>query len=194
MVHLLSGMQYITGINQIPDEASAMGATARWKDGRNMPDLHMSLFRYGTVLVSVRLTLGTDTPETTRILGSRGIIEIVNGVLTCTPQRGIDTSPSYYTSSYPLAMRKAYEQQWHAENDTILAEAPLNLATTYHGAAHDDVTPHLRNFFSSVRSRKPVVEDALFGHHAAAACHMANLSYFHGKPISKAEALKGIPA
>jgi hypothetical protein len=29
-----------------------------------------------------------------------------------------------------------------------------------------------------VRTRKPVVQDAVFGHHAAAACHMANQAYF----------------
>ena len=33
-------------------------------------------------------------------------------------------------------------------------------------------------FFQAVKTRKPVVEDAVFGHHAALACHMANQSYF----------------
>jgi hypothetical protein len=31
--------------------------------------------------------------------------------------------------------------------------------------------------------RKPVVEDAVFGNHAAIACLMANESYFRGKPV-----------
>jgi hypothetical protein len=39
------------------------------------------------------------------------------------------------------------------------------------------------NFFESVKSRKPVVEDAVFGNHAAIACHMANESYFHQKTV-----------
>jgi hypothetical protein len=34
--------------------------------------------------------------------------------------------------------------------------------------------PHLWNFFQAVKSRKPVAEDAVFGNHAAIACHMAN--------------------
>jgi hypothetical protein len=40
------------------------------------------------------------------------------------------------------------------------------------------VKPHLWNFFQAVKTRKPVTEDAVFGHHAALACHMANESYF----------------
>jgi len=43
--------------------------------------------------------------------------------------------------------------------------------------------PHLWTFFQAVRSRGTVVEDAVFGHHAALACHMANESYFRGKAV-----------
>jgi predicted dehydrogenase len=51
MVHLLSGMQFATGINAAPDLAYSVGGIDRWKDGRNMPD-HMntvaaSLFQCG---------------------------------------------------------------------------------------------------------------------------------------------------
>jgi len=35
----------------------------------------------------------------------------------------------------------------------------------------------------AVRSRKPVTEDAVFGHYAALACHMANQSYFRNSPV-----------
>jgi hypothetical protein len=53
----------------------------------------------------------------------------------------------------------------------------------YHGDSWDDVRPHLWNFFQAVKSRKAVVEDAVFGNHAAIACHMANQSYFERKPV-----------
>jgi hypothetical protein len=36
----------------------------------------------------------------------------------------------------------------------------------------------MQNFFDSVRSRKPVIEDTVFGNNTAIACHMANASYF----------------
>ena len=41
MVHLISGMQYTLGWNEPPRRASALGGIFRWKDGRNMPDLHV---------------------------------------------------------------------------------------------------------------------------------------------------------
>ena len=56
--------------------------------------------------------------------------------------------------------------------------------TVYRGHDWDDMRPHLHNFFQSVKSRKPVVEDAVFGNNAAIACHMANESYFRKKPVT----------
>lgn len=183
MVHLLSGMQFATGINAVPDQASTIGGIFRWKDGRNMPDVQDTLFQYGKTPVSVRLTLTTETPETTRIMGSKGIVQLEDGALTWIPQLGIDTSPSYYSQSFPAAMRAEYDREWHAKNDPILAKHALSDVTVYRGPYWDDLRPHIANFFNAVRTRKPVVEDVLFGHHAAAACHMANASYFEQKTI-----------
>jgi hypothetical protein len=63
---------------------------------------------------------------------------------------------------------------------------------TFSGPDFDDVKPHLWTFFEAVRTRKPVVEDVVFGHHAALACHMANESYFRGSAVSWDEAAKSI--
>ena len=185
MVHLLSGMQCITGINAIPDQATSLGGIFRWKDGRNMPDVQTTLFHYGTVPVSIRLTLGTDTPEITRILGPKGIIEVSDNTVIYTPELGVDSNPDYGINGFPAAMHAAYEQQWHTEHDPALAQHPLADVTRWHGPSWDDLHPHLTNFFTSVRTRQTPVEDVLFGHHAAAACHMANTSYFEEKTIKR---------
>jgi predicted dehydrogenase len=183
MVHLLSGMQFATGINTIPDQAFSFGVIERWKDGRNMPDVMNTVFLYGRIPVSVRLTLGTETPEVTRIMGSRGVIEVTNSSVMLTPQLGIDRSPSYGINGFPAALHAAYEKQWHAEHDPELARNALEETTVWHGQTWDDLRPHLANFFNSVRTRQPVVEDVVFGHHAAAACHMANSSHFQRQII-----------
>lgn len=183
MVHLISGFQYVTGINAVPDRAVAYGGIVRWKDGRNMPDLHTVLFEYGHVPVYVRLTLGTETPETTRLLGTKGLIEISQGTVRHVPQTGQDSSPSYYASSYPRAMREEYYKSWHAEHDPPPGQSSVREFGSWSAQAPDDVRPHLWNFFQAVRSRNPVVQDAAFGHHAAAACHMANQSYAAGSPV-----------
>lgn len=183
MVHLVSGMQFITGINQMPDFALSVGGIYRWPDGRNMPDLQVTTFTYGKVPVTVRLTLGTETPETTRIMGPHGVIEVSANSVTFLPQLGIDRSPAYGINGFPAAMHAAYEKQWHAEHDAELAQHPLNEVQVWSGPTWDDQKPHLATFFNAVRSRQPVVEDVLFGHHAAGACHMANASYFEGRPV-----------
>ena len=178
LVHLVSGMMFMMSIDEAPKQAMAMGGIRRWKDGRNMPDVHGTLFYYGDLPVYMRLNQGTEMPETYRFQGSKGILEVTEFGLSFTPQSGRDTSPSYYDSSFPHAMRAAYEKKWHEENDPKMGQEPMPESVSYRGPDYDDMKPHLWNFFRAVHTRKPVVEDAVFGHHAALACHMANESYF----------------
>jgi hypothetical protein len=65
-------------------------------------------------------------------------------------------------------------------------------ATTFKGANYNDVKPHLWNFFRAVKTRQPVVENAVFGHNAALACHMANESYFRKSTVYWDEQAKAI--
>jgi predicted dehydrogenase len=183
LVHLISGMMVVLDWNEPPKRAMAMGGILRWKDGRNMPDVHATLFQYGDIPVYMRLNLGTDMPETYRFQGSKGLLEMTEFGLSFTPQSGKDTAPSYYDGSYPHAMRDAYEKQWRAQNSPKLGQDPMPETITFKGPDYDDVKPHLWTFFEAVRSRQPVVEDAVFGHHAALACHMANESYFRQNAV-----------
>jgi predicted dehydrogenase len=192
MVHLLSGMQVTLGWNEPPRSASALGGIFRWKDGRNMPDLHVVLFDYHGIPVYVRLGLGTESPELARFMGPKGILDTGEFDLRHSRQRGVDTSPSYYTSSYPQKMRDEYVKQWHDEHDVPPGQEPIGSDTVYRGNDWDDLRPHLFNFFQAVRTRKPVVEDAIFGNHAAIACHMANESYFRKKTVYWDQATKSI--
>ena len=52
---------------------------------------------------------------------------------------------------------------------------------TYKDQGTDSVVLHLLEFLECVRSRKECSENAVVGHHAAAAGHMVNLSYLSGK-------------
>jgi hypothetical protein len=80
-------------------------------------------------------------------------------------------------------MRQEYVSQWLAQHAIQPGHEPISEDMVYTGNDWDDVRPHLWNFFRSVKSRKPVMEDAVFGNHAAIACHMANESYFRKKPV-----------
>src|ERR1700747_229042 len=162
----------------------AMGGILRWPDGRNMPDVHAALFQYGKYPVYLRLNGGCESPETYRFQGSKGALEVTEFGMTYYPQSGRDESPCYYSSGYPRAMREEYMKRWHAEHDPQVGKEPLVESYTYKGNDWDDVKPHLWAFFQGVRSRKPVVEDAVFGHNAALACHLANESYFRHAAVT----------
>jgi predicted dehydrogenase len=183
MVHLISGMMVMLGMNEPPKRAMSLGGILRWPDGRNMPDVHATLFDYGKIPVYVRLNLGGETAENCRFSGSKGILDANEFSIVHTPQSGEDTAPSYYATGFPHGMRAEYERQWHKDHDAPLGKERFYDSVTYRGNDWDDLRPHLWNFFQAVRERKPVVEDAVFGHHAALACHMANESYFRGTAV-----------
>jgi predicted dehydrogenase len=192
LVHLISGMMFMLGINEAPKQVMAVGGIRRWKDSRNMPDVHASLYYYGELPVYMRLNLGTEMPEIYRFQGSKGMLEVTEFGLSYTPQSGKDSAPSYYAAAFPRAMRDAYEKKWHEENDPKMGHEPMPESISFRAPDYDDMKPHLWTFFEAVRSRKPVVEDALFGHHAALACHLANESYFRKTAVSWDEASKNI--
>jgi len=192
LVHLISGTIYALGINEPPKRAMALGGIFRFKDGRNMPDVHATLFEYGTMPVYMRLNLGTESPETVRFYGSHGILEVTEFAVSLSPQSGEDTAPSYYSSGFPKEMREKYVKEWHEQHDPVPGQEPMAEATVWHGQDYDDVKPHLWKFFQAVKTRQPLTEDAVFGNHAALACHMANESYFRGTAVSFDPASKTI--
>jgi predicted dehydrogenase len=183
MVHLISGMLFTLGWNEAPKSASALGGIFRWKDGRNMPDTHAVLFDYHGIPVYVRLNLGSETPEIARFLGPKGVMEAQGTSLRFMPQSGKDQGPSYYSDSFPAKMHAEYVKEWEEQHPEHYGREPITGNMLFEGTDWDDLKPHLWNFFQATKTRQPVVEDAVFGHHAALACHMANESYFQKKQV-----------
>src|SRR3981189_2371686 len=75
MVHLLSGMMFTLGWNEVPRSASAMGGIFRFKDGRGVPDFHTVLFDYHGIPVDVRLNDCPSPPVPARFMGPKGILD-----------------------------------------------------------------------------------------------------------------------
>jgi predicted dehydrogenase len=186
LVHLVSGALFMLGLNEPPKRAMSMGGILRFKDGRNMPDVHATIFEYAGTPAPVyfRLNLGTESPEVYRFNGSKGILEVTETSITYYPQSGQDEAPSYYSSGFPRAMREEYLKKWHEEHDPAPGKEPALQGFTYRSVSWDDVRPHLWTYFQSVRTRQPNVEDVVFGNNAALACHMANESYFRKSAVT----------
>src|SRR5260370_20145233 len=55
LVHLISGMMFMLGINEPPRQAFAVGGIRRWKAGRNMPDVQAVPSYSGALPGSTRL-------------------------------------------------------------------------------------------------------------------------------------------
>lgn len=181
-VHMLTGIFTITGINEFPTRARAGGGLFRWKDGRDVPDLIWTLYDYSNFLVSIRCNLNNDAGDMTRLFGTKGTLELKDNLLTFTPQ---DTSPKpegYSIYGWPKKLRDQYLEEWRAQHPEPepgqfeTSEAAQSFTTP---PDYDMERDHMNNFFNSVRTRTPSVEDAVFGNHTAVGCHMANYSYFH---------------
>ena len=157
-----------------------------------MPDVHACLFEYREYPIYMRLNLGTEMEEVVRFQGSKGVLEMKEFGLSFEPQTGKDLRPSYYALGFPRDMRAAYVKQWREENEAKLKQEPKLETVSSKEHDYDDMKPHMAGFFDAVRSRKPVAQDAVFGHHAALACHMANESYFRQSPVTWDAASKEI--
>lgn len=184
-VHSLTGIHTVMDVKAPPERAQANGGLFQWKDGRDFPDLLTTLYDYPKFRVTVLTTQDTEIDEVTRFMGTRGIIEVYGEGerVVMMPQDGQDHEPCYYTSSYPEKMRAAYDKQWHEEHDPKLGTSKLveGGATYHYPPGYSEFREHLWNFFQSVKTRQPSVEDAVFGNHTAIGCHMANYAYFQKK-------------
>ena len=174
-VHLFSGMHFVTGAAG-PSRVFCSGGLRFWTDGREIPDVMVAVFDYPAhgATPAFNLTLkvnfvdggvANEWGETGfRFVGDEGLMELGGGAVS-------------------VARRPPLPKDWDAEPPK---EASLSDATRHRFAApggYDDRLDHFQHFFAAVRSRTPVVEDALFGLRAAAPALLCNLSYEKSRPV-----------
>jgi len=181
-VHLLSGIQFITGVTTPPVRALSTGGLFHFKDGRDFPDLLQTLYEYPNFQAYLRCNQNNEAGENIVFRGTKGTMVVEYGKVTFTPQ---DTRPQpegYSINGWPSDLRAQYLAQWQAEHPpTPPLESAVGVETEVFEvpSGYNDTVDHVANFFSSIRTRKPPVENEEFGNHAAIACHMANYSYFN---------------
>ena len=90
-----------------------------------------------------------------------------------------EKEPCYTVEIFAEEMQKkflaAYLKKYPVEHPT--GEIPLGEEKYVAPEGYNDSYDHLKNFFDAVRTRRPVVEDAVFGYRAAGAALLSNLSY-----------------
>jgi predicted dehydrogenase len=179
-VHLLSGIYFISGTNEAPQRAQSSGGLFRWKDGREFPDLIETLYDFPKFRVALRCNLNNAGGEPIKFHGTKGTMEINGQTLVFTPQDDSPKPEEYSTKGWPARLRKQYLAEWAAEHPrpSPLDYTPVEAETFTAPPGYSDVSAHEANFFDAVRTRKPLVENEVFGNHAAIGCHLANYAYF----------------
>ena len=152
--------------------------TAFWKDGRDVPDVLLGLFDYPqgfNLSLRVNFVDGGEESEGLIFTGSEGTMEIAGNTLIVsrTPR---EPEPGLFIGSFAEAMQKRITEEYRQKYPrTHPTGAPLLGYEKYIAAeGYSDSYDHFRNFFS-VRTRQPVVEDAVFGYRAAGAALLSNL-------------------
>lgn len=181
-VHLISGINFITGNNVIAKRAQSTGGLFHFKDGRDFPDLLETFYEYPDFRVYLRCNLMNDQGEFIGFFGTKGTAIIKGNTLTFTPQ---DTRPQpegYSIYGWPEKLRNEYLANFEKEHPYY--NVKVDEATEVFGVpeGYSDVVDHQIHFFNAVRSRKKVVENEEFGNNAALGCHLANYSYFKQTP------------
>jgi len=178
-VHLFSGTHFITGAKG-PTRAVASGALRFWKDGRDAPDVMLGIFDYPegfNLNLRVNFVDGGEESEGFLFAGSEGQMEIKNHsvIVSRSPrEKGPGLTVGTYSEAMQARLIEEYKKKYPEEHPTGLP--PLSEDTYSAPPGYSDGYDHFHNFFNSVRSRKPVVEDAVFGFRAAGAALLSNLS------------------
>jgi predicted dehydrogenase len=203
-VHLFSGIHFVLGATGSTRIAS-MGGLRFWKDGRDVPDVLLGIFDYPatsahpafTLTLRVNFVSGSGDSQRFRFVGSEGAMTIASGVSVSKTPR--ETEPGYNIETFARATQeqflKTYRENYPVQKvtaDSLRASEDVRFDPPYR---YSDQTDHHRVFLNAVRTRTPVVEDAVFGLRAAGPALACNLSYFENRIVRwDPEAMKEVTA
>jgi predicted dehydrogenase len=199
-VHLFSGLHLITG-SLGPTRIMSTGGLRFWKDGRDVPDVMLALFDYPktdrhpafNLTLRVNFAEGGDDSSGLRFVGSEGVLTVSREVtLTKRPR---PKEPGYTIETLPKAMQERFLEEYRAKYPGTAEQLQPSSVETYREPRDYNASEHhFRNFFASIRSKAPMVEDAVFGLRAAGPAVVCNLSYFENRPYAwDPETMKATP-
>lgn len=193
-VHLLSGVHLITG-SKGPRKIFSSGQLSYWKDGRDVPDVMTAIMEYPEtpqhppfqLMLRVNFISGEGDHGTLKLIGEEGVMDLSGNGLTVRHSL-LPKAPGIggwdALNTYPKAMQETLRSQYAQKYSEADQKATVKESITYKPPqGYNEHLDHFANFFDSVRTGKPVVEDAVFGFRAAAPCLACNDSYFEKKII-----------
>ena len=192
-VHAFSTLNFILSSNG-PVRALSSGGLRYWNDGRDVPDVTITLYDYpqteshAAFNASFRINFiaGSGGGSGFRLIGTEGMMEVgynsvklVRSKLEMIPDR---YSMIAYTEDTQKLIKEAYSktQSPNRESTLELGETIWEAPDDYKGGHYD----HFYNFFRAVRGKGEIIQDPTFGLRAAGAALLANESYFSRKAVN----------
>lgn len=181
-VHLFSSLHFITD-SVGPNKIYASGGLRFWNDGREVPDVLLGTFDYGKTQahpafnLSLRCNFVDGTSGTTylKLVGSEGSMDITWDKVTLKRNKVMDSDDPFYLDKLKKAGSGYAERKKMLPPEEITYDAEKG----YKGGPYD----HMVNFFTAIRNKGKVTEDAIFGYRAAAPALLCNDSYYNNSPM-----------
>ncbi len=192
-VHAFSTLNHVISSHG-PNRALATGGLRYWKDGRDVPDVSITLYDYPktethaafNAAFRINFIAGSGGGGGFKLIGTEGEMEVgQNSVKVVRSKLGMvpgGYSMIAYTEATQEKIRQAYASRNLESRSSNLTtgETIWEASRDYKGGHYD----HFYNFFESIRNKKTVIQDPTFGLRAAGAALLANESYYQNKPIS----------
>ena len=186
-VHLATTIHHVLDV-QGPSHVMAAGSTHRWTATHEVPDTIDALLTYPEgFTVTLGCTLNsTGGEEGVHIHGTKGTLHLLGDRLRLTTEQPGDDN-RWVVRSWPESLERAYYADPTVQ--AIETAGSQRQQTSSSGeewvvrGEGEDVA-HVRSFVEAVRSRTQPVEDARFGHRAAAVAHLVNQSIREGKRLT----------
>ncbi len=191
-VHAFSTLNFVISSNG-PNRALATGGLRYWDDGRDVPDVSITLYDYPetknhaafNASFRVNFIAGSGEAGGFRLVGTEGEMHVGSSRIKLVRSK-LGMKPSEYaliahTEENQKKIVAAYDKKFADERskDLNIGETLWEAPSDYKGSHYD----HFNNFFQGIRDKKEIIEDPTFGLRAAGAALLANESYYKGQPV-----------
>ncbi len=192
-VHAFSTLNYVISSNG-PDRALATGGLRYWKDGRDVPDVSITLYDYPktethaafNAAFRINFIAGSGGGGGFKLVGTEGEMEIGQNSVTLKRSKLGMVPGGYSMIAYTEATQQKIREEYAAKNleprssSLTTGETKWEAPDDYKGGHYD----HFYNFFQAIRGKGKIIEDPTFGLRAAGAALLANDSYYSKQPVN----------
>ncbi|AYN66422.1 gfo/Idh/MocA family oxidoreductase [Euzebyella marina] len=191
-VHAFSTLNHVISSHG-PNRALATGGLRYWKDGRDVPDVSITLYDYPktethaafNAAFRINFIAGSGGGGGFKLIGTEGEMEVGQNSVTLKRSKLGLVPAGYSMVAFTEEMQKKIKKGYEEQNLESRASSLSTGTTTwkapsdYKGGRHD----HFSNFFEAIRGNGKVIQDPTFGLRAAGAALLANDSYYSKKPV-----------